>query len=90
MTEQERVKLIQALAKAARELIRPVDFEDLEAKGVLKKEGAWYGVRDFKSVPKDFWAKAQAMAQDSKGIKIKLAKATKRTEALARKIKKLA
>ena len=89
MTEQERVKLIQALAREARELIRPVNFEDLETRGVLKKEGAWYRVLDFKKVPKHVWAKAPAMAQDSKGIKIKLAKVTKRTEALVRKIRKL-
>jgi len=89
MTEQERVKLVQALAREVRDLIRPVNFEDLEARGVLKKEGAWYRVLDFKNVPKHVWAKAREMAQDSKGTKIKLAKVTKRTEALARKIGKL-
>ena len=89
MTQQERAKLIQALARKTRELVRPVDFEDLEARGVLKKEGAWYRVLDFKEVPKHVWAKAQEMAQDRKGIKIKLGKVTKRTEALMKKLQKL-
>ena len=52
MTEQERIKLIKALAREARELIRPANFEDLESRGVLKKEGGWYRVLDFKGVPK--------------------------------------
>lgn len=89
MVEQKRVKLIQDLARETGELISPVNFEDLEARAVLKKEGAWYRVLDFKRVPKHVWSKVQAVDQDSKGIRIKLAKRTKKTEALARRIAKL-
>ena len=77
MTPEERQKLINELAAETKELAEPINFEDLEKKGILKKAGAWYRVLDFQAVPEHVWAKVHAIGQDAKGVKVKLTKATK-------------
>jgi len=88
MTPDERQKLIEELAAETKKLAEPVDFADLEKKGVLIKAGAWYRVPDFRKLPEHVSAKVREIAQDSKGVKVKLDKATQ-FDKLARKFEKL-
>ena len=88
MTQNERQTLINELIAETKKLAEPIDFEDLEKKGILKKAGAWYRVLDFQAVPEHVWKKARAVAQDAKGVKVKLEKASK-FDKLMRKLAKL-
>ncbi len=89
MTPDESQKMIAELAVITKKLSEPVDSADLEKKGILIKAGAWYRVPDFRKLPEHVRTKVRAIAQDSKGAKIKLDKATKFYN-LARKFEKLA
>ena len=53
-------------------LAKPIDFKDLESKGILIKEGAWYRVSDFKNLPEHVRVKVFEIRKDDKGIKVKL------------------
>ena len=88
MKSDERQKLIEELAAETQKLAEPVDFVDLEKKGVLVKAGAWYRVPDFRKLPENVTTKVREIAQDSKGVKVKLYKATK-FDKLVRKFEKL-
>jgi len=75
------------LAELTKVLATPIDFAALEAKGVLKKEGAWY--RILGKLPEHASRKIYHLAQDKKGVKVKFDKAEK-YETLARKFAELA
>jgi hypothetical protein len=67
MTPDERQKLIEKLAVGTKKLAEPVNFADLEKKGALIKDGAWYRIPDSRILPENIMAKVRAIAQDSKG-----------------------
>jgi hypothetical protein len=89
MTPNERQKLIEKLAAETKKLAEPIDFADLEKKGALIKEGAWYRVLNFQILPEHVTTKVRAFSQDSKGVKVKLFKSTQ-FDKLAREFAKLA
>jgi hypothetical protein len=77
--------LFDALQEAIRELARPIDFDELAAKGILSKSGAWYRVHKPKSLPKHVRQRITDLAQDAKGLKVKFGTAS-RYQRLARKL----
>jgi hypothetical protein len=89
MTPDQKQKLIEKLIVETKKLAEPVDFEDLEKKGALVKEGVWYRVLDSRKLPEHVWVKMYGIAQDSKGVKVKIYKTTT-FDKLARKFEKFA
>ena len=63
--------------------VKPIDFDDLEKRGVVTKSGAWYRVHRFGDLPEHAVKQISGLAQDSKGVKVKFSKPTKRMVAQA-------
>lgn len=62
--EITKADLIESASLAA----TPIDFEQLKKDGILiKKTGAWWQVRDLKSLPAHVEIKVTAARRDSKG-----------------------
>lgn len=76
MTPEERQKLLQGIASETKKLAQPIDFNELESKGIITKEGAWYRVNDFNALPEHARVKVSSMSQDSRGIKVKFKKSS--------------
>jgi hypothetical protein len=75
-----------ALLALTKKLAQPIDFQDLERRGLISKAGAWYRVH--KAVPEHVSRKIRAMTQDAKGLKVKFEEAAK-YEKLRDKFQKL-
>jgi hypothetical protein len=88
MAIDSRTDLLKQLQAEVAELARPIDFDELESKGVLTKEGAWYRIHKFKELPKHAGAKVTELAQDARGVKVKFSRAS-RFEKLAAKFSKV-
>jgi hypothetical protein len=70
-----------------KQLATPIDFEELAAKGILKKSGAWYIVLKPKDLPQHAWKQATAMEQGREGeVKLKFKDSSKSAKALYKKI----
>ena len=77
----------QEVADLLRGLATPIDFDDLIAKGVLKKSGAWYTLLKPKDLPPYAWQQAfTAATGPNSTIKLKFRKSTKKAEALLKRI----
>ena len=68
---------------------QPINFSELEDRGVSSKEGAWYRVHKFNALPEHATCKISGMEQDSKGIKVKFWRASKKTQRLAKQLEKM-
>lgn len=88
MATDSRAELIKQLQAEVNELAQPVDFDELESKGVLSKEGAWYRIHKMSELPEHARLKISQLAQDERGVKAKFSKAS-RFEKLAVKLGKL-
>lgn len=88
MTPEERRKLFEQIASEARSAAEPVDFDALERDGVLSKEGVWYRIHRYESLPENAAARISEIAQDAKGIKVKFYKSSS-FEKIAKKFEKL-
>jgi hypothetical protein len=84
LLEGERKKFVSEVAKVA----QPVDFSDLERRGVISKAGAWYRVHDWSALPAHVTCKIYEVANDSKGTKVKITSAFK-TQRFAKKMEKM-
>jgi hypothetical protein len=66
-----------ALLELTKTLAQPVDFADLEKRGVISKAGAWYRLHKPELLPEHASRKIYVMEQDAKGVKVKFEKASK-------------
>ena len=82
-------KEILKWAESTKKLAEPVDMADLQKRGVIKKEGAWWRILKFKELPESLRLRAYVCAADSKGAKMKF-KASSSFEKVAKKAQKLA
>jgi hypothetical protein len=80
---------ILKLAAYTKQLAEPVDMEDLQRRGIIKKAGAWWRFRNFHELPESLRHRAYEFAQDSKGQKVKFG-AISKFERVAKKCQKLA
>lgn len=62
MTPEERRELIERLASEVSELVLPIDFDGLERKGIISKEGAWYIAHDYNNLPDHVSAKIKILS----------------------------
>ncbi len=88
MNNKELQDLRDALIAGIGDLAKPIDFPDLESRGVLSKVGAWYRIHKIDALPRNATQKITEIAQDSKGIKAKFSSASK-YERLAQKVARL-
>jgi hypothetical protein len=68
------------------ELATPIDFDQLIEDGILEKDGAWYKIRDPKSLPKHASMKIKSIQTGPKGTRVKFRPVTKSTLNLLRRI----
>ncbi len=79
-TREEMVALLKEHAT-------PIDYEKLEADGVLQKKGAWYQVKDIRTLPEYIGGQVTAVKNDSKGnCFVKLPKSWKKAQQLYKKV----
>ena len=71
MSTKSKDNLLTELQAVVQELARPIDFESLEAKGVISKAGAWYRVHKVQDLPEHASRKITERAQDTRGLKVK-------------------
>ena len=76
-----------ALLELTKTLAQPVDFADLEKRGIISKAGAWYRLLKPESLPEHASRKIYELQQDAKGVKVKFEKASK-YEKLLKKFEK--
>lgn len=55
------------LRELARLLATPIDFDALEAAGVMERKGAWWRIHDPEALPEHVMRHARAMKQTSDG-----------------------
>ena len=77
MNQEDINGLIIELAAETKKLSIKINFSELEENGVLIKAGAWYRVSDLQKLPEHVQLNIKALAQDSKGIKVKFYKENK-------------
>lgn len=76
MTNKELEKMYRHVVAETNLLATPIDFEDLQRRGILVKAGAWYRVRNLNELPEHACKKIYELAYDAKGTKVKFAKAS--------------
>lgn len=77
----------ERFVRVLKELATPINFQNLTAKGILKKSGAWYVVQKPKELPSHAWRQAIALEFGPKGkLRIKLKKSTRQAEALYKRV----
>lgn len=65
----------------------PIDFDDLTARGVLKKSGGWYIVLEPNNLPRHAWRQVIAIESGPKAtLKLKFTRPTKKAQALYKRI----
>jgi hypothetical protein len=69
--------LLVELTRETKKLAQPIDFADLESRGVVSKEGTWYRVHNWRDLPEHAVKKIYELAQDRKGTKVKFEKSSK-------------
>lgn len=77
----------KALIELTRMLAQPIDFADLEKRGIISRTGAWYRLHKAGDLPEHVSRKIYEIAQDAKGVKVKFEKASK-FEKLLKKFEK--
>lgn len=77
MTHAEWLTLTKLLAT-------PIDFADLEKRGVIAKAGAWYRLLKPEDLPEHAARKIYVIESDKKGVKVKFEKASKFEKLLKR------
>ena len=70
MTPEDRAKLLEDIANDTKKLADPVDFKGLESRGLISKEGAWYRVQDFNTLPFHVKAEVSEVCHDDHGTKV--------------------
>ena len=77
----------EEIIKLARQLATPVDFKQLEKEGIIEKDGAWYKIKDFNSLPEYAYRQINEFRTDSKGnILVKFPKSWKKAQKLYQKM----
>ncbi len=80
-------ELRKKVRKAIIDMGTPIDFDDLEAKGILKKSGTWYEVPDTEHLPDFAKKQIKEIAQTKTGAKVKFYKVTKTMKRKAEELK---
>ena len=71
----------------AKKLATPVNFLELEKKGILEKKGAWYKIKSIKILPEYASAQIRSIKFDDKGnCFVQFPKSWKRTQQLYRRM----
>jgi len=82
-----KIPIREEIIELARKLATPVDFEQLEKEGVIEKKGAWYKVKDFKSLPVHAYDQIRSVKNDSNGnCLVQFPKSWKRAQQLYRRM----
>ncbi len=71
MENERKDNIYDELVAHLTDMSTPIDFDALEAGGMIAKEGSWYRVSDAASLPKHVAKKIKEMMGDNKGIKVK-------------------
>ena len=82
-------ELLKSLVEETRMLSQPIDFADLEERGVISNEGAWYRVRNLWDLPEHAAKKISELERDSEGFRAKFTEASKYEE-LAKRFEQIA
>jgi hypothetical protein len=84
MTEDSMNMSREELVDHLKKLAEPVDFEELERKGIIKKCGAWYQILDMNALPEVFTGLAKAMKIEKGRLSLKLEKQSEYEKLLKR------
>ena len=57
----------ERLLESLRQRSAPIDFEQLEKDGIVRKEGAWFRIMDLEHLPKYVSIQAKSAKTDGKG-----------------------
>ncbi len=71
MDQEEKQTNLERIAGEIRELAEPMNLTELEAKGVITKDGDWYRVHSFEALPRNASNRIAQLEQDDEGIKVK-------------------
>lgn len=86
MTTEESQALRQQISSGIDSLADPVDYSDLEKRGIISKVGAWYRVYvPVPDLPERIRKRISCVATDLKGVKVKFVSESK----IQRSVKKL-
>ena len=87
MDENELEKIRKMVANGSHALSTPIDFDALIAKGILKKVGKSYYVKNLESLPKEARLKLKTSTKGRHGIRVSFYKETKKMMQLSDKFK---
>lgn len=82
-----RRQLIEELLWHVRKLAQPIDFADLQNRGLISKEGDWYRVPKIHDLPDHAGLKISSLRLDAKGVSVQFWETTK-FEKIARRIER--
>lgn len=82
--------LLLRLLHETRMLNQPIDFADLERRGVIRKEGAWYQVRNLADLPEHVAKRIEELLWDGENISVKFDSAAREYEELAELAERMA
>ena len=82
-------ELLKCLVEETRMLSQPIDFADLEERGIISNEGAWYRVRNLWDLPEHAAKKINKIVHDPKGFRVTFYPAS-RYEKLQKRFEKMA
>jgi len=85
MDQEEKQANLERVAGEVRKLAEPLNLSELEAEGVITKDGDWYRVNSFEALPKSASNRIAQLEQDDHGIKVKFLDPTK-FEAVVKKL----
>jgi hypothetical protein len=82
-------KLLKRLVRGTRMLSQPIDFADLQRRGILSKDGAWYRVSNLWDLPEHAAKKIYELERDSGGFRVRFTDASEYEE-LAKSFEQIA
>lgn len=82
--------LLLRLLHETRMLSQPIDFADLEKRGVIRKEGEWYRVASLDDLPERVAKRIQEMLCDGESTWVKFDDAASSYEELAELVERMA
>jgi hypothetical protein len=75
---------LKRLVEETKKLAQPIDFAELERRGVISKAGNWYRVHNFHGLPEHATKKIYELVEDRNGIKVKFANPSRAAKMLKR------
>jgi hypothetical protein len=88
MTAKEWRAELEKFALRFRSLAQPIDFADLETRGIITKAGARYIVHDIRKLPAHATDKIYEFGEHDKGLIVKFRKPSKEAAKLAKRLEK--